>query len=108
MAAGVLAACAGAAGLSCAWFAAEVAAEFDVAGFDCANIAATAKASAAAINTARIQVTGLTCLSSDEPADLLVFTVGPLTSRLARRCFTPRRFNPNKPCQSIRISVPPS
>src|SRR5258706_11371714 len=69
MVAGVLGACAGAAGLSCAWFAAEVAAEFDVAGFDCANIAATAKASAAAINTARIQVIGLTCLSSDEPAD---------------------------------------
>jgi hypothetical protein len=37
--------------LSCAWLAAGVAVEFDVAGFDCANIAATAKVNAAAINT---------------------------------------------------------
>ena len=40
--------------------------EFDGAGFDCADVVMTAQASAAVINTARVQVIGLTCLPSDE------------------------------------------
>ena len=40
--------------------------EFDGAGFDCANVVMTAQASAAVINTARVQVIGLACLPSDE------------------------------------------
>jgi len=62
----VLSSCAGETLLSCVWFAAGAAVEPDVAGFDCAHVVATAKTSAAAINTARVQVIGLTYLSSDK------------------------------------------